>query len=246
MDISSYGATLVGSSGINGDSFYISPDNKVYVLSDGASGAGKNGKVLMSSTCIEIAKQYDFTDSHLSSKEYVDSLFWKMNNRLIEISQENRIRLYGTIIIAVIDDGVLTATTFGDSPVFFFTNGTINRVARNKKRYEDMIEDGYITKDEYEGYVKQMHERMRSCFDCFFPEVVPNNLIEQYKVNQGDMIFLCCDGLSDWIKPDDIFTRIADYGVKAGVEELILQAKEESLSHSHYYDDITAIAISFQ
>ena len=47
MAIFSYGATLVGSSGINGDSFYISPDEKVFILSDGASGAGKNGKVLI-------------------------------------------------------------------------------------------------------------------------------------------------------------------------------------------------------
>jgi protein phosphatase len=236
---------MTGSSGVNGDSFYISPDKKVYILADGASGAGKNGKVIMSSTCVEIAKQYDFSTSNLEPKEYLDSLFWKINHRLIELSQESRKRLYGTIIIAVIDKDTLTVTTFGDSPAFFFSGGTIKRVAKNNKRYEDMIEQGYITRDEYDGYIKQMHERMRSCFDYFLPEVVPNNVIEQYIIRQGDIFFMCCDGLSDWMASDDIFTILSVNGVENGIEILIPRAKEKSLADQNYFDDITAVAVSF-
>jgi len=196
----------------------------------------------MSNTCVEIAKQYDFSTTNLDPKEYVDSLLWKINNRLIELSQEKRARLYGTIIIAVLEQDTLTVTTFGDSPAFLFSSGEITRVAKNKKRYEDMIEQGFITKDEYDGYIKQMHERMWSCFDYFLPEIVPNNVIEQYAVKQGDMFFMCCDGLSDWIKPDDIFSILSEYGVKDGIEKLIPQAKEKSLADNNYIDDITAIA----
>ena len=245
MAISSYGATLVGSSGINGDSFYISPDEKVFILSDGASGAGKNEKVLMSNTCVEIAKQYDFVASPLSPEEYVDFLFWKINNQLIELSQKDRTLFYGTIIIAVIDGNTLTITTFGDSPAYLFSNGTIKRIAKNKKRYEGMVDDGFISRDEYDGYVKQMHERMWSCFDYFLPEVVPNNVIEQYSLNHGDIVVMCCDGLSDWIEPDAIVSAISEKGIKDGIDTLIRQAKDTSLSSNNYYDDITAIALSF-
>ena len=242
----SYGTTMIGTSGVNGDAFYISPDKKVYILSDGASGAGKDGKVVMSNTCVEIAKKYDFTTLNLSAKEYVDFLFWKMNNQLINLSQKNRTRFYGTIIIAVIDNNELTVTTFGDSPAFLFSDGIISRVAKNKKRYEDMIDDGYITKSQYEGYIKQMHERMWTCFDYFLPEIVPNNVIEKYSIHQGDIFFMCSDGLSDYIKADDIFTGLANFGIQEGTDRLISQAKEISLSNHNYYDDITAIAVSFQ
>lgn len=88
MNILSYGSSCTGSSGINGDVFYISPDEKVFLLADGASGAGKDGKVLMGKTCIEIAKEFDYSASDLDAKEYIDKLFWNINNRLIEISQE--------------------------------------------------------------------------------------------------------------------------------------------------------------
>ena len=246
MEILSYGATLTGSSGVNGDSFYISPESKVFVLSDGASGAGKNGKVIMSNTCVEITRQYDYSTSSLTPNDYIDSLFWKINNKLIELSQENRTRLYGTIIIAVIDKDTLTATTFGDSPMFLFSNGQIKRVARNKKRYEDMIEQGFITKNEYDGYIKQMHERMWTCFDYFLPEVVPNNVIEQYSFAKDDIIFMCCDGLSDWITPEKIFETLYDYGINNGVNSLISRAKEISLTNHNYYDDITAIAVRYR
>lgn len=246
INTTDYGTTMTGTSGVNGDSFYISDNKKVFILSDGASGAGSNGKVLMSNTCIEEAKNYDYLTSKLDAKNYVDTLFWKINNKLIEISQESRQLAYGTIIIAVVDKATLTVTTFGDSPAYLMTAGKIKRVARNKKRYEDMIEDGFITTKEYEDYTKQMHERMWCCFDYFLPEVVPNNIIEQYHIEEGDMFFMCCDGLSDWILPVEIFKRINKDGIKAGVDNLICQAKEKSLADHNSFDDITAIALSFQ
>ena len=56
-----YGNSLVGTSGVNGDSFYISPDNTVFMLSDGASGAGLEGKVIMSQLCTETVKNNPFS-----------------------------------------------------------------------------------------------------------------------------------------------------------------------------------------
>jgi serine/threonine protein phosphatase PrpC len=243
MEILTYGATLTGSTGINRDSFYISPDKKVFILSDGASGAGKEGKVIMSNTCVEIAKKYDFSTSNLDPKEYVDSLFYKMNNKLIEISQHNRQRFYGTIIITVLNKNTLTVTTLGDSQAFLFSDRIIKRLAKNKLKYEDMIDQGYITRNEYEGYIRQMHERMQRCFDWFLPEVVPNNIIEQYIIKQDDLFFMCSDGLADRITPDIINETIKEHGIKDGTDILINLAKEISLDTESYYDDITAVAI---
>lgn len=244
MQTTSFGATLTGSSGVNGDAFYISPDNKVFVLSDGASGAGKNGKTLMSGTCIETAKQFDYQTANLEPKAYVDALFWKMNNKLIGISQQNRQLCYGTVIIAVVDNNTLTVTTFGDSPAFLYTgDGHIKQVARNKKRYENMVAQGYITKDEYEGYARQAPPYMGACFDYFLPEIVPNNVIEQYPIKPGDMLFMCCDGVSDWISPETVFATLKNSGIQGGINELIPRAKERALAQVNYYDDITAIAV---
>jgi len=246
MEILSYGTSMTGSTGINGDSFYISSDKNVFLLSDGASGAGEKGKVIMSNTCVEIAKQYDFSIFTLNPKDYVDSLFYKINNKLIEISQNSRQRLYGTIIIIVIEKDTLTVTTLGDSPAYLFSGGLIKRMAKNKLKYEDMIEQGYITRDEYDGYISQMHERMQRCFDWFIPEVIPPNVIEQYNIKQGDMFFMCSDGIGDWIAPENIMDILKNHGIKEGTDILIQQAKEISFAAENYYDDITAVAVHFR
>ncbi len=245
MTVIVYGASCTGSSGINGDIFYISPDNKVFILADGASGAGSDGKVLMGKICIEIVKEFDYLTSKLDAKEYVDKLFWKINNRLIETSQRYRKLVFGTIDIAVFDKGILTVTTYGDSPIFYFDGVEIKRIARNKKRYEGMIDQGYITKEQYEGYIKNMHNMMWSCFDRFIPDIVPNNIIEQYEIKTNNALVMCCDGMSDWISKEKIFETLNEYGVENGIEMLISESKRLAIDSQNYFDDITAIAVKW-
>jgi len=246
MRITSYGNTITGSSGINGDNFYISQDQKLFVLADGASGAGKHGKSVMSSTCAAIARQFDFTSSGLPPRNYIDALFHKINAALIELSQKERNLCFGTVVIALIHDCNLWVTTYGDSPAYLRKDGKIMRTARNRKRYEDMIEDGFITQKQYERYISNMHERMWSAFDRFIPEIVPNNVIEQHALAPGDMFIACSDGLSDWIAPEQIFEKIQNCGVNASIDELIMAARDKALRKQKYFDDITAIAFVIQ
>lgn len=41
----------------------------------------------------------------------------------------------------------------------------------------------------------------------FLLEIVPNNIIEQYSLKKNDIFFMCCDGLSDWITPENMNIR---------------------------------------
>jgi serine/threonine protein phosphatase PrpC len=109
-----------------------------------------------------------------------------------------------------------------------------------------MIDEGYITRKQYQDYINQMHGMMWSCFDIFIPDVVPNNIIEQYEIKPNDMLLLCCDGMSDWIPEDKIFKTLIDCGLRDGINKLIGDAKEASLNAQNYFDDITAIAIKWK
>lgn len=245
MNIISYGSSCTGSSGVNGDMFYISPDNKVFILADGASGAGDAGKVLMGKICIEIVKSFDYSTSNLNAKDYVDKLFWKINNRLIEVSQEYKQLVFGTIDIAVFDKEILTVTTLGDSPVFYFDGVEVKRIAKNKRKFEWMIDEGYITRDQYEGYINNMHDMMWACFDRFIPDIVPNNIIEQYEIKSNNALVICCDGMGDWISKEKIFETLDEFGLEDGIEILISESKELAINAQNYFDDITAIVVKW-
>jgi len=238
MRVNAYGATLAGSSGVNGDKFYISTNRRLFVLADGASGAGPDGKVAMSATCVQIASEFDFVGADLAPGEYINTLLHKINLALIALSQETGVLCFGTLVIAFVHENSLWVTTYGDSPAYLMQGGKTMRVARNLRRYENMIAEGFITREEYEGYLGSMHERMQSAFDRFLPEIVPDNVIEQYALAPGDAFFACSDGLSDWIPSERVFGNIN------ALDELVLTARDIALSKQNYFDDITAIAFT--
>lgn len=243
MELNCLGHSCVGSSGINGDAFYISRDEKIFLLADGASGAGKEGKVLMGKICIEEVENYDFLSSGLSSKEYLNKLVWNINNRLIEVSQKHNKVVFGTIVLAIINDDELTITAIGDSPAYYFNGKEAIRLAKNPKKYEWMIDQGFITREQYEGYISNMHSMMWSCFDNFIPMVVPNNIIETIKVKPNDILVLCCDGVSDWTSADEIMEEIRNEDLNCALNNIITKSKERSLEKSNHFDDMTIVAV---
>lgn len=197
----------------------------------------------MGQICIETVKEFDFFTSGLTPEEYLDKIILDINNRLIKISQERKGNVFGTILIALFHEDEFTITSVGDSPAYYSDGITTKQVAKNPKRYEWMIERGFITKGEYEGYISNMHPMMWSCFENFIPMVVPNNKIEKVEAKIGDIIVMCCDGVSDWVSGDEIVNEIRNSELEYALKRISEISKERALLKEEYHDDITIIAI---
>ncbi len=229
-----YGNSHVGTSGINGDSFYISPDNTVFMLSDGASGAGSEGKVIMSRTCAETVKNTPFFPSRLSAKDYIDKMIWQINNKLIEISQSRKSLVFGTLVICAVCGDTIHIAAAGDSPAYFLHNNTAVRIAKPKKKYQNLIDLGLFSEEQLEEAVHRLPEHMWSMFDTFIPSVVPEYSYEEISLKDGDVI--------DCLSPEFIWENIAADNLPQSVDTLINTAKERSLGEKGYCDDLTMIA----
>ncbi len=237
----SHGNSLVGTSGVNGDSFYISPDNTVFMLSDGASGAGKEGKVIMSQLCTETVKNNPFSSSGLSAMDYLDKMIWQINNKLIEVSQSRKSLVFGTLVICVVCGDTAFIAAAGDSPAYFIRNNNAVRIAKSKKTYQNLIDLGFFSEEQLEEAVHRLPEHMWSMFDTFIPSVVPAYSYEEIKLEKGDIIVLCCDGISDNISPEFIVENIYTDNLSESVDTLINSAKEKSLKAKGYSDDLTMV-----
>lgn len=238
------GYSVVGTSGINGDAYYISPDKSTFLLADGASGAGSEGKVLMSKLCVEVVKNNPFSLSELSPKEYLVKLIWEINNKLIAISQQQGHYIFGTIIICVVKENVGTIVAIGDSPAFYIHNNSITRVAKTKKTYHNLVEMGLYTEQELEQAVYKLPEHMWSMFDRFIPMVVPTYVIEEIKLEKKDIIVFCSDGVSDYVQLDYIKDIVREENLLESINTVINTAKENSIRERNCikYDDLTMIA----
>lgn len=238
-----YGDSLVGTSGVNGDMFYVSQDKTTLLLSDGASGAGDDGKVAMSHCCAKTVEEFPFSTSGLSPKEYLEAVIWKINNELIKLSQEKKKYIFGTLVICVISENKATFATVGDSPAFLINQEGIRRVAKPKKTYDNLIQMGLFTEEQLEEYIHKLPEHMWSMFDRFLPMVVPTFALEEYELADGDMIVLCCDGVSDYLTQDELKQMIRPEDLPSSVGEIIAAAKEAAIREHgcNRYDDITAV-----
>lgn len=238
-----FGNSIVGTSGVNGDAFYISSDNSTIVLADGASGAGADGKVIMSKCCVENIEAFPFSKSNLSPKEYLDRVIWKINNDLIKLSQQKNKYIFGTLVICIISSNIATFASVGDSPAFLIKENTIERVAKTKKTYDNLVQMGIFTEEQLEEYVHRLPEHMWSMFDTFMPMVVPKYSLEEYSLNKGDMIIICCDGVSDYLNSNELVKLIDNDNLSKSVEQIIDIAKDNAIKehNRNQYDDITII-----
>lgn len=62
---------------------------------------------------------------------------------------------------------------------------------------------GLYTEDQLEEYVHKLPEYMWSMFDTFIPTIVPRYALEECHLNDGDIVVLCCDGVSDYLDKND-------------------------------------------
>ena len=238
-----FGKSVVGTSGVNGDAFYISSDKSTIVLADGASGAGADGKVIMSKCCVENIEAFPFSKSNLSPKEYIEKIIWKINNDLIQHSQKQNKYIFGTLVISIISNNVATFASMGDSPAFLIKEGKIKRVSKTKKTYDNLVQMGIFTEEQLEEYVHRLPEHMWSMFDTFIPMVVPKYSLEEYELNLGDTIILCCDGVGDYLSDDELLELVNRQDLPESVNAIISKSKENAIEehNRNQYDDITVV-----
>ncbi|WMM25473.1 SpoIIE family protein phosphatase [Tissierella sp. MB52-C2] len=196
-----YGLTEVGASGINADSYYISQDEKVFAVADGASGAFD--KVEAGIICMNAIKELDYHSLGLNSQQYIFRCINAANNRLIEKSQLDRHLSFGTMTMAVVDEGRLSIGAVGDTPAFLIQGNKIRKIIKPKKRYAKLIELGILTEEEIDKAISSIPDEMWSMFDNFLPMVIPQIAVEEYLISQNDILIICTDGVSDWIDEDE-------------------------------------------
>lgn len=238
-----FGDSRVGTSGVNGDAFYISPDASTLVLADGASGAGSDGKVWMSRCCVENAERFPFSSSGLTPRAYIDALMRRVNDELTELSRRRDHYIFGTLVLCVVSGGVASFASAGDSLALLAHGGRFARVGRPVKLYDNLIRMGLYTREQLEAHVRALPEHMWSMFDVFLPMIVPSYCYEERRLSPGDLIALCCDGVSDFIPPEEL-PGFIDAGDLPGSVARVLDAAGERavrINRDRRRDDLTLV-----
>jgi serine/threonine protein phosphatase PrpC len=137
-----------------------------------------------------------------------------------------------TLTAAVVCHHRTVLAHVGDSRAYVLRGERIRQITRDQSFVQSLVEAGAIREEEtahspYRNVILQAIGRKKSV------EVA----LDAVELSAGDILFLCTDGLSDKVRPEEMAERLAAPGLREAVEGLIALANERGGE-----DNITALA----
>ncbi len=230
----------------NEDSIFVSDNNfrlkNVYIVADGMGGH-KAGEI--ASKCsidiftdfINCCDENEFEDENILDTS-VDGVK-KCNSIVFKKSNEDE-KLDGmgtTFTCAVIKDEIMYVVHVGDSRVYMLRNGILKQLTKDHSFVMEMLKQGKLTIDEVKNHPnKNVITRAVGSDE----NVAVDTAIE--KLQKGDIILLCTDGLTNMIN-DNVITDILNSGNDA---DSILDQLISSANEMGGIDNISAIIIDMR
>lgn len=203
-----YGKTDVGRlRPQNEDSIYVSNTavgklDNLYIVADGMGGH-KAGQVA-SNTAIEAFLAYLNKYQPDSTEEPLDMLIGAVNmaneavynlgNTYSEYSEMGT-----TIVAATVSGSNMYAAHVGDSRLYKISQGKISQITSDHSLVAEMVKAGQLTEDEARNHPQ------RNCITRAVGTdiaVTTDGLI--IKINPGDIVVMCSDGLNTMLEDDEI------------------------------------------
>lgn len=154
----------------------------------------------------------------------IEEAITSANTKIVEEASAN-IDLEGmgtTVVIAVVIEDNVYVANIGDSRLYLITDG-IRQITEDHSLVEAMIRTGEIGREEARNHPNK---------NVITRAVGTNRLVLadffEIQINEGDVLLLCSDGLSNMLEDDEIFSIVqknADSMEEAG-KELVDQANE--------------------
>ena len=156
------------------------------------------------------------------------------NIRVFDKSKENtEFNGMGTTVVAVL---VIGGTAYfihaGDSRAYILSGGEFFQITRDHSIVQSMIEEGKLTVEEARVHPrKNVITRALGVDESVEPE------FNVYDLNEGDMILLCTDGLTNFVDSEDIVNILKSSSDSNQKAELLVQEANKNGGG----DNITAV-----
>ena len=201
------------------DSFAVKAwdETVIAVLADGTGGA-RRGKEASARIVESLISNYAARPVAWSPEKALTE-FTRLINRTLHhesLAQDRSPEMISTLSVAVIEGNRLYGLNVGDSRVYLARDGGISR----------------LSEDHVDGDMKHVLQRAIG----LEPEVAPHCF--ERELSDGDVAFLCSDGISNVLTDDDLGTRLAKHSAARAIVQ-----HARSVATDEMLDDMSAIVI---
>ena len=210
------------------------------VVADGMGGH-RAGDVASTMT-IDLLKSSWVEASHIQTanqaEDWLREQITKVNEILFQHAEENsECQGMGTTIVAAIcTEKFATIANIGDSRCYLYNESGFKQVTEDHSLVNELVRTGQITKEDAEN-----HPRKNVLLRALGTEWKVEMDISTVIFEQGDILLLCSDGLSNKISEQEMFQIITN-------EKLLEDKADSFIDLANHYggeDNITLVLVQF-
>ncbi len=194
----------------------------LFVVADGLGGHTR-GEVASQLAVNDLYYQQESDDPATSLRlamEEVNARIYEKN--LSESSQAEPDKMMGTTCVAAVVQGdTLYIANVGDSRAYIVRSGQAQQISLDHSVVAKQLREGLITKEQAIN-----HPERNKIYRCLgIHDVVEVDTFSE-KVQAGDLLLLCTDGLSELVAEEEFVGIVQQYEPQESVQRLIERANE--------------------
>lgn len=211
--------------------------DQLYAVCDGMGGE-EAGELASFNAVSVLKKAVPFSEE---ARETIKALTLEANKAVFQAAQERRISSGSTMVCAAIQNGQVTVANVGDSRAYRLREGELVQLSYDHSEAQQLVDHGFVTKDEAR-YLTQSHTVTR--YFGVDPEefAVEATFAETFEAQEGDMLLLCSDGLTDMLSDEEICRTLdPKQSAAENAKQLVEKAKKAGGK-----DNITLILLQIE
>lgn len=228
----SSGRTDVGKvRSINEDALLERPEIGLWVVADGMGGHTAGD--VASKAVVDSLRDLSDPERLSSFAEEVENRLIRTNTHLRELAARKANQTVGsTVVVLLAFRRVALCMWAGDSRIYRFRNGVLERLTQDHALVEELVEQGMLSPEEAEHHPQaNLITRAVGATDDLYVD------LDVFDLEAGDVYLLCSDGLTKEVSEADIAAILARDEVRAS-ETLV----EKALDHGAH-DNTTVITV---
>lgn len=204
---------------VNEDAILSKPELGLWAVADGMGGheVGDVASNMVLQAIDQIKPTIELTDL----VNNVEDALINVNQRILDYSRDvlDNKTVGSTIVVLIISGRVGICLWVGDSRLYRYRKGSLQKLSRDHSRVEELIEQGRLTEEEAENHPESnVITRAVGVDEDFCVD------INAFDASTGDTFLLCSDGLYNMLDIDELSLHLEKDENSDKVNDLIVSA----------------------
>ena len=196
----------------------------LFVVADGMGGhtRGEVASQLAVNTIRDVYYSQDAGDPEAALRLALDQANARIYNESLAMSpkpEPDQMMGSTCVAAAVLGDSVYVANV-GDSRAYIIRDGQAQQISLDHSLVAQQLREGLITKEQAKD-----HPDRHKIYRCLGEETVEVDTFSE-KVQPGDLLLLCTDGLTELVPEEEMVSIVQQYEPQESVQRLIARANE--------------------